>query len=63
MYEAFRKLRPGVPVLALHGAMPQTKRMAVYNSFVWKQNAVMFATDIAARGLGKATNGVNSYSI
>ena len=53
MYEAFKKLQPGIPVLALHGGMPQLKRVAAYNQFIWKQNVVMFATDIAARGLGK----------
>lgn len=33
MYEAFRKLRPGVPVRALHGSMKQMKRMKVYYEF------------------------------
>lgn len=32
--------------------MHQTKRMAVYESFSRKQRSVLFATDIAARGLG-----------
>ena len=27
LYEAFRKLRPGVPLRALHGRMNQYKRM------------------------------------
>ncbi|XP_060072836.1 probable ATP-dependent RNA helicase DDX10 [Ylistrum balloti] len=44
-------LRPGVSVLALHGAMNQLKRVAVYNEFCRKQNAILLATDIAARGL------------
>ncbi|KAJ8315122.1 hypothetical protein KUTeg_007272 [Tegillarca granosa] len=51
IHEIFRRLRPGVTVLALHGAMHQLKRVAVYNQFCRKQNAVLFATDIAARGL------------
>lgn len=29
------------------------RRMEVYNEFVRKRAAVLFATDIAARGLGK----------
>ena len=37
----------------LHGAMHQLKRIAMYDAFVRKQHVVMFATDIAARGLGK----------
>lgn len=53
VHESFRHLRPGVTVLALHGAMQQLKRMAVYNQFCRKEKAVLFATDIAARGLGK----------
>ena len=51
IFEVFRRLRPGVTVLALHGAMQQLKRMEMYNSFCRKENAVLFATDIAARGL------------
>ena len=38
-------------MLCLHGAMKQLKRMEVYDSFCRKENAVLFATDIAARGL------------
>jgi hypothetical protein len=30
------------------------RRMEVYNEFVRKRAAVLFATDIAARGLGKS---------
>jgi len=52
VYEAMRRLRPGVPVMALHGGMPQLRRVETYNQFVNKQRAVLFATDIAARGLG-----------
>lgn len=36
--------------------MHQTKRMAVYESFSRKQRSVLFATDIAARGLGNIQN-------
>ena len=43
-------------MLALHGGMPQLKRVAAYNQFIWKQNAVLFATDIAARGLGMVSD-------
>ena len=52
VFEAFRRMRPGVTVLSLHGAMHQLKRVEVYNSFCRKRHAVLFATDIAARGLG-----------
>lgn len=51
LFRAFCRLRPGLPVLALHGKQQQMKRVEVYNDFLRKQNAVLFATDIAARGL------------
>jgi len=53
VHEIFRRLRPGVTVLALHSKMKYMKRLEMYESFVRKQYAVLFATDIAARGLGK----------
>ena len=34
MHELFRRIRPGVPVSALHGRIKQTKRMFVYYDFV-----------------------------
>ncbi|KAJ3599212.1 hypothetical protein NHX12_033175 [Muraenolepis orangiensis] len=51
MFRAFCRLRPGMPILALHGKQQQMKRMEVYKDFVGKNSAVLFATDIAARGL------------
>ncbi|XP_041862953.1 probable ATP-dependent RNA helicase DDX10 isoform X2 [Melanotaenia boesemani] len=51
LFRAFCRLRPGIPILALHGKQQQMKRVEVYNDFLRKQNAVLFATDIAARGL------------
>ncbi|XP_028655238.2 LOW QUALITY PROTEIN: probable ATP-dependent RNA helicase DDX10 [Erpetoichthys calabaricus] len=51
LFRAFCRLRPGISVLALHGKQLQLKRMEVYNDFVRKKAAVLFATDIAARGL------------
>ncbi|KAL6108602.1 ddx10 [Pungitius sinensis] len=51
LFRVFCRLRPGVPILALHGKQQQTKRVEVYNDFLRKHNAVLLATDIAARGL------------
>ncbi|KAM9319833.1 putative ATP-dependent RNA helicase DDX10 [Gastrophryne carolinensis] len=51
LFRIFCRLRPGIPILALHGKQQQMKRMEVYNDFVKKKDAVLFATDIAARGL------------
>ena len=53
IHEAFSRVRPGVTLLALHGAMKQTKRVKTYDEFCRKQFVVLFATDLAARGLGK----------
>ena len=52
IHEAMRHLKPGIPIFALHGGMPQLRRVEVYNQFMWKQRVCLFATDIAARGLG-----------
>lgn len=52
LFRIFCRLRPGISVLALHGKQQQMKRVEVYNDFVRKTSAVLFATDIAARGLG-----------
>lgn len=52
-------MRPGVSLLALHGRMPQERRVKVYQSFHQKDHAVLLATDIAARGLGE--NSLNIF--
>ncbi len=54
IYEGLRRMRPGVPLMALHGKVKQARRSHVYQSFVDKKpghGVVLFATDIAARGL------------
>jgi len=51
LYEIFCRLRPGLSVLALYGTLHQLRRMAIYEEFCSKSSAVLFATDIAARGL------------
>ncbi|KAJ8945685.1 hypothetical protein NQ318_012404 [Aromia moschata] len=51
IYEIFCKLRPGLSLLALYGTLHQLRRMDIYETFCRKQCAVLFATDIAARGL------------
>lgn len=50
MYEAFKKLRPGIPLKCLHGRMKQDKRMGIYASFC-DQRSILFSTDVASRGL------------
>lgn len=51
LFEAFRRLRPGVPLRALHGRMSQARRERVYYEFCEAKDMVLFATDVAARGL------------
>ncbi|XP_042880265.1 probable ATP-dependent RNA helicase DDX10 [Penaeus japonicus] len=51
MFDIYCKLNVGVPVLCLHGGMNQLRRLAVYDIFCRKENVVLFATDLAARGL------------
>lgn len=50
-YEIFCKLRPGVSLLALYGTLHQEKRERIYQEFCRKSNVVLFATDLASRGL------------
>lgn len=51
VYEMFSKLRPGVSLLALYGTLHQDRRMAIYDEFCKRSQVVLFATDIASRGL------------
>jgi len=50
-YHLFCRLRPGISVLGLHGHMKQMKRMEMYETFCSRKRAVLFATDVASRGL------------
>jgi ATP-dependent RNA helicase DDX10/DBP4 len=50
-YETFCKLHPGVPLLHLHGKQKQFKRLEIFQKFTKSKHVVLFATDIAARGL------------
>jgi len=51
VYEVFRFLRPGFSVLHLHSGMGQLKRQNTFNIFHQIPKAVLFATDLVARGL------------
>lgn len=51
IYEAFRHLQPGIPLLHIHGRQRQTARFDITTRFSRIQHAVLFATDLAARGL------------
>lgn len=50
-FEAFSKLRPGTSLMALYGTLHQLRRMDIYETFCRKSSAILFATDLASRGL------------
>ena len=50
-YQAFKALKLGQNLFELHGKQDQNKRTAIYFQFVEKKSAVLFATDIASRGI------------
>ncbi|GAA5991070.1 hypothetical protein JCM10908_006525 [Rhodotorula pacifica] len=51
VYENFRHMRPGVPLMHMHGKQKQMQRLEIYQRFLTSKHAFMFATDVAARGL------------
>lgn len=50
-YDLFCALQPGTPLLALHGKLHQERRTRVYFDYLQRPHAVLFCTDVAARGL------------
>ncbi|MCJ1429006.1 ATP-dependent RNA helicase dbp4 [Sticta canariensis] len=51
VYESFRHLQPGIPLLHLHGRQKQTARLDITTKFSNTKNSCLFATDVVARGL------------
>lgn len=51
IFEAFRKMQPGIPLLHLHGRQKQMARLDITHKFASAQASCLFATDVAARGL------------
>ncbi|MCJ1252246.1 ATP-dependent RNA helicase dbp4 [Lignoscripta atroalba] len=51
VYESFRHLQPGIPLLHLHGRQKQTARLDITTKFSVTKNSCLFATDVVARGL------------
>ncbi|MBE7181458.1 MAG: DEAD/DEAH box helicase, partial [Terriglobus roseus] len=51
VYEAFRHMQPGIPLLHLHGRQKQTARLDITTRFAAAKTACLFATDVVARGL------------
>lgn len=50
-WDLFCRLRPGLSILAIHGKLSQPKRLQVYDKFTTTPHSVLFATDVASRGL------------
>ncbi|EPE24320.1 P-loop containing nucleoside triphosphate hydrolase [Glarea lozoyensis ATCC 20868] len=51
VYESFRHLQPGIPLMHLHGRQKQTTRLEITSKFSASKNSCIFATDVVARGL------------
>ena len=51
VYESFRHLQPGIPLLHLHGRQKQAARLDITSRFSASKNSCIFATDVVARGL------------
>lgn len=51
VYEAFRHMQPGIPLLHLHGRQKQTARLDITTKFSATKNSCLLATDVVARGL------------
>ncbi|KKF93034.1 ATP-dependent RNA helicase dbp-4 [Ceratocystis platani] len=51
VYESFRQMQPGVPLLHLHGRQKQIARLEITRKFSRAQFSCLFATDVVARGV------------
>ncbi|KAH9827916.1 ATP-dependent RNA helicase DBP4 [Teratosphaeria destructans] len=51
VYESFRHMQPGIPLLHLHGRQRQTARLEITDKFSRAKYSCLFATDVVARGL------------
>ena len=51
VYESFRRMRPGIPLLHLHGRQKQSVRLDITSKFSSAKCSCLFATDVVARGL------------
>lgn len=51
IYESFRHLRPGIPLIQLHGRQKQNTRIDAVDKFSRLKYACLIATDLVARGI------------
>lgn len=51
VFESFRHMQPGIPLLHIHGRQKQGARLDTTAKFSAAKNSCLFSTDVAARGL------------
>lgn len=51
IYETFKRLHPGLPLLHLHGKQKQTARLGIFQRFSSSSSSLLITTDVSARGL------------
>lgn len=51
VYESFRRMQPGIPLLHLLGRQKQMARLEITSRFSAAQHSCLFATDVVARGV------------
>ncbi|KAL2016321.1 hypothetical protein VTK56DRAFT_3862 [Thermocarpiscus australiensis] len=51
VYESFKRMQPGIPLLHLHGRQKQVARMEITSRFTSAKYSCLFATDVVARGV------------
>ena len=51
VYEAFRRMQPGISLLHIHGRQKQFARLQTVENFSKSSHSCLFSTDVAARGL------------
>ncbi|KAK7981685.1 DEAD-domain-containing protein [Apiospora saccharicola] len=51
IYESFRHMQPGIPLLHLHGKQKQLARMEINRRFLRAEHSCLITTDVCARGV------------
>jgi ATP-dependent RNA helicase DDX10/DBP4 len=51
IFETFKRLHPGLPLMHLHGKQKQATRLEIFQKFSSTKSALLISTDVAARGL------------
>jgi ATP-dependent RNA helicase DDX10/DBP4 len=51
IFETFKRLHPGLPLMHLHGKQKQPTRLDIFQRFSSSKSALLICTDVAARGL------------